>query len=681
MIKSPLIKFCLVFIIGIIIAHYYRLCSDIFIGIFFLTVSVAFIFEIFIKHSIFWKNIIIETILIIAILFAGIVITVIKTDDNQNHHFSNFISTDKKINYQSLIKLSSPIKINEKSVKIEGEVKEIKYPYSKFSVTGKTVIYLDKDSLSRSLLPGDNIVVYSSFTMLKGVTNPGQFNYQNYLAKKQIEYVNYTNNNWQFISSEFSLIRFATICRNYCVNSFEKAGLNGSELAIASALTFGYKDDLENDVKSSFSSAGAMHVLAVSGLHVGIIYLIFISFFKMILIPERYNWVVYILILFILWFYTFVSGLTPSVVRACTMFSFFILADAINKSANAFNILAASAIFLLIVDPFLIMQVSFQLSYLAVLGILYLQPKINRLFVSRFWIINKVWDLTTVSIAAQLATFPLTIYYFHQFPNYFVLTNLLVIPMAFVILIIGIVIIILSFYNPLTFFLGSLYYLVVKIFYKSINFINHIPGSNSKGFSINLFETISIYLLILLIIAYIRTKKAQYIYSSFLVISLLFFIDRREDFKLDNLNRIIIYDIKDHFAMDLISGNNHYLICDEYLLNNKQKLLFHVQNNWFNLDLNKPVYINLNSLLDKSLDWKNKSIAFIGEKWNNQNPFDIAILCTPKKRNECILNTINSEILVFRSVKSDFRHNLFNSLKNKSSLYNISISGAYIHDI
>ena len=681
MIKSPLIKFCLVFIIGIIIAHYYRLCSDIFIGIFFLTVSVAFIFEIFIKHSIFWKNIIIEIIIIKAVLFAGIVITIIKTDDNQNNHFSNFISTDKKINYQSLIKLSSPIKINEKSVKIEGEVKEIKYPYSKFSVTGKTVIYLDKDSLSRSLLPGDIIVVYSSFTMLKGVTNPGQFNYQNYLEKKQIEYVNYTNNNWQFISSEFSLIRFATICRNYCVNSFEKAGLNGSELAIASALTFGYKDDLENDVKSSFSSAGAMHVLAVSGLHVGIIYLIFISFFKMILIPERYKWVVYILILFILWFYTFVSGLTPSVVRACTMFSFFILADAINKSANVFNILAASAIFLLIVDPFLIMQVSFQLSYLAVLGILYLQPKINRLFVSRFWIINKVWDLTTVSIAAQLATFPLTIYYFHQFPNYFVLTNLLVIPMAFVILIIGIVIIILSFYNPFTFFLGSLYYLVLKIFYKSINFINHIPGSNSKGFSINLFETISIYLLLLLIIAYIRTKKAQYIYSSFLVISLLFFIDCREDFKLDNLNRIIIYDIKDHFAMDLISGNNHYLICDEYLLNNKQKLLFHVQNNWFNLDLNKPVYINLNSLLDKSLDWKNKSIAFIGEKWNNQNPFDIAILCTPKKRNECILNTINSEILVFRSVKSDFRHNLFNSLKNKSSLYNISISGAYIHDI
>lgn len=681
MIKSPLIKFCLVFIIGIIIAHYYRLCSDIFIGIFFLIVSVAFIFEIFIKHSIIWKNIIIEIIIIKAVLFAGIVITIIKTDDNQNHHFSNFISTDKKINYQSLIKLSSPIKINEKSVKIEGEVKEIKYPYSKFSVTGKTVIYLDKDSLSRSLLPGDNIVVYSSFTMLKGVTNPGQFNYQNYLEKKQIEYVNYTNNNWQFISSEFSLIRFATICRNYCVNSFEKAGLNGSELAIASALTFGYKDDLENDVKSSFSSAGAMHVLAVSGLHVGIIYLIFISFFKMILIPERYKWVVYILILFILWFYTFVSGLTPSVVRACTMFSFFILADAINKSANVFNILAASAIFLLIVDPFLIMQVSFQLSYLAVLGILYLQPKINRLFVSRFWIINKVWDLTTVSIAAQLATFPLTIYYFHQFPNYFVLTNLLVIPMAFVILIIGIVIIILSFYNPLTFFLGSLYYLVLKIFYKSINFINHIPGSNSKGFSINLFETISIYLLLLLIIAYISTKKTQYIYSSFLVISLLFFVDCREDFKLDNLNRIIIYDIKDHFAMDLISGNNHYLICDEYLLNNKQKLLFHVQNNWFNLDLNKPVYINLNSLLDKSLDWKNKSIAFIGEKWNNQNPFDIAILCTPKKRNECILNTINSEILVFRSVKSDFRHNLFNSLKNKSSLYNISISGAYIHDI
>ena len=196
----------------------------------------------------------------------------------------------------------------------------------------------------------------------------------------QIEYTSFCHNNWKLNNSDLTLKRIGVICRDYCIDTFIKSNLKGDKLAVACALTFGYKDFLDDPLKHAFSSTGAMHVLAVSGLHVGIVYILIIGIFNLLRLETKYNWVKHLVLLICIWFYALITGMSPSVIRASTMLTFFILAEFFNKSTSAYNILAASAILLLIINPFFIMQVGFQLSYLAVLGILYIQPKIEKLF-------------------------------------------------------------------------------------------------------------------------------------------------------------------------------------------------------------------------------------------------------------------------------------------------------------
>ena len=209
-------------------------------------------------------------------------------------------------------------------------------------------------------------------------------------------------------------------------------GVEGKQLKVASALLLGYRENLDKELVKSYASAGAMHVLAVSGLHVGILYLLLtriFSFLKKVKKVKNGKFILTILIVSFLWFYAIMTGLSASVMRATTMFSFIVIGnELLNRKTSIYNTLAVSAIILMIINPFIVYQVGFQLSYVAVVGIVYLQPKLNRLFYSRYKLVRGVWAITCVSLAAQIATFPLSLHYFHQFSTYFFISNLIVIP-------------------------------------------------------------------------------------------------------------------------------------------------------------------------------------------------------------------------------------------------------------
>jgi competence protein ComEC len=139
-------------------------------------------------------------------------------------------------------------------------------------VFGKAIVYLPKNTSTLLLLPGDKLEISSKWNSLKPPKNPGQFNYKNYLKFHEIEWVNYVRDDqYKLCGSNFyNIKRYSVIARNICIDLFKKSSLKNQNLAIASALTFGYKDELDSSTKHAFSSTGAMHVLAVSGLHVGI---------------------------------------------------------------------------------------------------------------------------------------------------------------------------------------------------------------------------------------------------------------------------------------------------------------------------------------------------------------------------------------------------------------------------
>jgi len=495
-----------------------------------------------------------------------------------------------------------PVQVKNSTIKVILALKGVKNDKNWIKSDGKVIIYLQKDSLSNLLAIGDIISFEPKLENVPPPKNPNEFDFRKYLSFHLIHQQAYLrSNNWQLISqaSSSGLYKIAVDTRKYLIKSLENKGIKDNELAIASALILGYKDNIDAQLKSAYSSAGAMHVLAVSGLHVGVIFLIFsqlLSFLEKIKYGKLIKGIILILIL---WIYALLTGLSPSVMRAATMFTFIVVAKMTARNSSFFNTLAASALVLLIYNPLLIMEVGFQLSYLAVIGIVIIQPWINNWFYIRWWLPRKIWEITAVSIAAQVATFPLGLLYFHQFPNYFMLSNLVVIPLAIGILYLGLATMSLALIPVIGDYMAlALKYLIKGLNY-SVDLINELPYSLSENIKFSVLDTWLVYLVIVSIITLIAYRKFKYLLfgSSFLII----FLSSTAYTNYNNLDqqKIVIYNIPQYSAINFIDGKDNILISDIKLTENRSKLMFHVQNNWINNGVNNEKIIRLDHLIKK----------------------------------------------------------------------------------
>ncbi len=295
------------------------------------------------------------------------------------------------------------------------------------------LIYFQKDSASLALRRGDRVLAKLRFQPPARMLNPEGFDYAAYLRHKGIAataYVASSHWQWRAASSSVSVLHRAGQARNALLEVFRSLKLPAGDFAVLGALTLGYKEELEPEIKSHYSASGAMHVLSVSGLHVGVIYLIVNALLSLVfrrpslLIPKT------ALMVLMLWGYAFIAGLSPSVVRASAMFSLVAVGKALERRARIYNTISSTGFILLIFHPTYLYDVGFQLSYTAVLGIVYFQPKIASLLTVRNKALRWWWELTSVSLAAQIGTLPLSLYYFSQFPCYFLLTNYIAIPLS-----------------------------------------------------------------------------------------------------------------------------------------------------------------------------------------------------------------------------------------------------------
>ncbi|MGB0165751.1 MAG: ComEC/Rec2 family competence protein, partial [Luteibaculum sp.] len=300
-----------------------------------------------------------------------------------------------------------------------------------------------------------------------------------------------------------------------------KLGLSGAELGVAAALIFGDKSLLEDEVKSAFAAAGAMHVLAVSGLHVGIVYLILL-----ILLRKKNHQSLKLqhclIIIAALWFYALVTGFSPSVQRAATMFSFVALGKGIQRNSNVFNLLAASVIVLIIADPLIITQVGFQMSYLAVLGILLLYPWLQSLWVPKTKIIKALWQISCVSLAAQIATGALGFLYFRQFPTYFLVSNLFVIPLATLVVWLGAIINLLMLLSlNLAIWPAKLLELIITVLNKGVAWVEAWPGALFRESSWNFQDAILYYTALVFFLLWIYSQGKRYLVGSQIALLML----------------------------------------------------------------------------------------------------------------------------------------------------------------
>jgi competence protein ComEC len=477
------------------------------------------------------------------------------------------------------------------------------------SSKGKALIYIEKDSMSSTLKFGDKLLVKGNLSFLEPPKNPKEFDYKKYLENRSIFQQGYlTCNDWQLMDSQVKgLDVFANDARQFLLSSLKSNGIEGDQYAIASALILGSKDELDFEVKQAYATAGAMHVLAVSGLHVGIIFLILKTLLSILDTSKKGRIVKAIILLIVLWSYALLTGLSPSVLRAATMFSFVIMGTVLNRKSSIYNTLAASAFFLLIINPNLLFEVGFQLSYIAVLGIVYLQPRIYKRINTKWCLLDKIWAITAVSIAAQIATLPLTLYYFNQFPVYFMLSNLIVIPSAIIILSLGILLFITS---PIPAISESIGWVLNK-FIEGLNFgikeIEVLPNSLIEGLSISILECVVLYIIIILFIRGLKFRKLKIINYAFFLTLIFIINDLIEDVALANSKSMIVYHINKNQAIDFIDGTSNVFLANSSLIKDKQKQSFHIKSNWSYLDLRNVQYIptdasKLNeTLMDSSL--------------------------------------------------------------------------------
>ena len=393
---------------------------------------------------------------------------------------------------------------------------------------GRVLLYLAKE-LSH-LQKGDEILVGAEITKIKNKNNPGEFDAEYYWKSRGIDAMAFVSSDeltWIDSNSPSFLSYLLNGFSDY-LNSALKENLTGTDLAIAQALILGDKSLLDSETKNAFTNTGAMHILAVSGMHIGLILYMFMAvfgFFPRVLSKKQAT----ICIVIFLWIYALITGFSASVIRAVLMFTVLALSQISSKQHDSLNTLFFSAFILLLLNPLYILDIGFQLSYLAMIGIFLFYPMIEKLLVVKLFILKELWQGTALGFAAQLMTTGISLFYFHQFPNYFVLSNLGLMFFSSIVMGLGFFLFLVRYIPILSQFVGVLLAFSVYGMYWIVQKIEEIPGAVAYGYVLPFWIVILMSLLFVFLILYAKGRKQMILgYSVYFLLLLTIVFQRNQ---------------------------------------------------------------------------------------------------------------------------------------------------------
>jgi competence protein ComEC len=461
----------------------------------------------------------------------------------------------------------------------------------------KVLLYISADSGACMPHPGSQLLLQTALQNIPFPANPEEFNYQKYQAIRHIykqSFITLTPRRGGDPVGVSPRI-WACTMRNRLLDSFRNIGLEPGYFGLVSALTLGYREDVDASTIKAFTQAGVMHIMALSGFNVGIIALVLGFLLGLFDKNPVGKYAKTVIIILFLWLFALITGLSPSVTRATVMISFVLTGRLFHRSVNTYNILFVSAFLLLTFSPGMLSDVSFQLSFAAVAGILVYQPIMNNLFTFKISVINKIWQLFTLSCAAQLATFPLTLFYFHQFPVYFWLTNLYVVPLVSVIICIAGAYLAFAWIKPAALLAGKILAVSLKALLLSVTVIEKLPFSMIREVYISSMQAALLMLLIFLFALIIVFKSVRWYPVLFLLMVLFEWIHFVHTRDLADQQTGLISDIKGKAAINLISGKRAVLLVNESGSPDRSDFTYALSNFWIKHGVNPPV-ISLDSL-------------------------------------------------------------------------------------
>lgn len=404
---------------------------------------------------------------------------------------------------------------------------------------------------------GQTIAVSAVLREIPNALNPGAFDYKKYLARQGIHrqaWVREGTFRVLDIPVHRSVFFYSELIRQKLVTILRQNLPDSDVQSVAAAILLGYDDLLDSELRAAYSGTGAMHVLCVSGLHVGIFYAIFAALLFPLSRSKRGEIIKTVLLLLLIWGYAVLTGLSPSVSRSATMFTFVAIGKGFHRRTSVLNSLMASAFFLLSVNPYYLFSAGFQLSFAAVAGIVTFQPVLASWWPVRNKAFVYLRDLVTVSIAAQMFTMPITLFGFHQFPNYFLLANMVVIPLSFFVLVSGMAT--LAFFwipsvgQALAWVLGQLIWLMNYL----ISVIEELPGASTQVAVFGLAEAVLLFVVVVGLLFWLVMKQRQGLFVSLISLLLLVGSVQFQRFRHSRQHSFVVADGGKHLLLGSVQG-------------------------------------------------------------------------------------------------------------------------------
>ncbi|MEP7373631.1 MAG: ComEC/Rec2 family competence protein [Chitinophagaceae bacterium] len=495
-------------------------------------------------------------------------------------HSKNWIGHYYKQSDCLVVTVDESLVEKTKSLKANARITHLIENKNIIPVQGKIILYFKKDSLLPPLAYGSQLIFQKSLLEIKNSGNPGGFDYKRYSVFQGITYQVYlkpgdfsvlasTNKKW--------LHSFLDMTREKVLNILRTNIKGDKELGLAEALLIGYKDDLDKTLVQSYTNTGVVHIIAISGLHLGLIYWLLLLLLKPLQHRKYLKWVRPVIIILGLWVFSLLAGAQPSILRSAVMFTCIVLGENLSRKTSIYNTLALSAFILLCWNPYWLWDVGFQLSYSAVLSIIIFMRPVYNLFYTKNKLLDSFWKLNAVTIAAQILTLPVSIYHFHQFPMHFLLTNFVAVPLSSIIVLGEIFLCIISFVPVAASLAGKALHWLIWFMNNYVERIESLPFSLWGGLQINIPETIFLFLFITGISYWLFEKKKGGLQIGLIALLCFWGLRSFSFWQADRQQKIIVYNVSQHRAIDFIDGRGYIFTGDTDLIKNDFARNFHLK--------------------------------------------------------------------------------------------------------
>lgn len=621
-IQFPLSRITVAFIFGILLAHCSNIdfiWANILIAISFSAFCIVYLWSQrqFIQSNFFGFSTYLFSFSI------GIYSLMIHSSSNQKENYLNQIAS-VEIPHKTEIVLREKLKTTKYYEKYIGLISTI----DNKSCSGKILLNFKNGCLGNDARIGTKLSIFTTIIPHKPPLNPDQFDYGKYLSNKSIPAQIYLEDSQFLIQDQLvkDLFYYSDLFRTKIIAGLQKAGFGSDELNVLAALILGQQQEISHEIVRDYQMAGAIHILSVSGLHVGFIVLFLGFLLKFLPKTRRFSYFKLTFILLSLWGFAFIAGLSPSVIRSVTMFSFVAIGLHLKRKTNMFHTLLVSLLLILLFEPSFLFDVGFQLSYFALFFILWLQPLIGKIWDPENKIIKYFWDILTVSFAAQIGTLPISIYYFHQFPGLFFLTNLLIIPFLSAIMALGLLMMLLIL-------LGLSPKVLIDLVEKSIALLNYIIHKIASfdqmvftNIPLNALLVLSLYLFLISVVIYFENPSYRplgFVFLGIFVLQASFFYTK---YTTRSKKELIVFNAKRSTLIAERNGNKVVVFADSSV-SLKSPLESYLTANFSNVIMKKNVP-QVMYVLDKKIVIVDSSRAYP----RNANP-DIMILRQSPKVN------------------------------------------------